>query len=181
MSIRQSAWMTLGRLPQHDPCQMLKIFREKRYSRDLRPALSLRSCSFVVTCCSTDAQQAALLWRCMDIFRCGIDSSAFKELLANVITSRSYEQRSLLASQALSVRIVKSTQEDGMVDIHRFVQQHVSFSTNTLVHEIWDELILQKLSSAMQQSKEAQTASSCPSCGKSHMSLLHDIPYAQKS
>ena len=129
-------------------------------------------------------RQAALLWRCKDIFQDGIEQDAFQELLSNVITSRVDDRKSFLSSKALKHRITKSIQADGMVDIHHFLEQHVGFSTSDIEHEMWDLVLYRKyLSSRKLQSKEVQEVSSCVNaaslctcCGQSSESLHHRIP-----
>ena len=97
--------------------------------------------------------QAALLWRCTELFKDGVvEQSGFKQLFANIVTVDRAEAKLLQESCGLQRMMASSgaVQNDGMVNIQEFVVYHYvpTSSDPPLDDEIWNhELFRQYLES----------------------------------
>ena len=100
-----------------------------------------------------------MLWRCAEAFKGGVvEQNSFKQLLANLVSVNKEEATQLQALKALQRMIDASgaLQDDGMVQIQKFVTRHYvpKDSDPPLEDESWDHVLFRQYLESQRENQE---------------------------
>ena len=103
--------------------------------------------------------QAAVLWRCADLFPNGmIEQNDFRKLLSSLLCATVHQVKLLEGSQGLihMMQAAGCLQEDGSAHVRQFVEHcyHLNDGDLPLEHNGWDLLLFSKLCNALELETE---------------------------